>query len=280
VTTSFIILGSGQDGGAPQFGNASSVSQLRSASSVAVVSSDGTVVLLDASPDIRSQWLALLDSPIYLPDRRNLIDAVFITHAHMGHYSGLLHFGKEAAATNHVPLGATPSFLNFLRTNDPWSDLVRSGHLDPMAMVGNSVVVDDTLAVTAVPVPHRGEYSDTVAMSVSINRRPWMLYLPDIDDWDSWPGAEEEIANHDVALIDATFSSSDELHGRDIEAVPHPLVPDTIARFRHLTSETQMILTHMNHSNPLGLPEAVVTQQAVLAGFRIAFDGYIGSGGT
>jgi pyrroloquinoline quinone biosynthesis protein B len=274
MSTSFIILGSGQDGGSPQVGQPSSVSRARSASSLAVIGSTGSVILLDASPDIRLQSYALLGSSLYPNGRDGFLDGVFITHAHMGHYSGLLHFGKEAAAEHHLPLFGTERFLSFVAANEPWAELLREGHLDPIGIDGVDAVIDGALKVSAIAVPHRDEHSDTVAFSVSVQGRPWLLYLPDIDDWTSWNSPEEEIARHDVALLDATFSSTAELPGRDILAIRHPLVPDTIERFGHLTSQTRIVLTHINHSNPLGDPGASITMEAESAGFSIAYDGF------
>jgi pyrroloquinoline quinone biosynthesis protein B len=280
MATSFIILGSGQDGGAPQVGQASSVSHRRSASSVCIVSNEGMVLLLDASPDVRQQSLALLESTVYPSDRTSLVDGICITHAHMGHYAGLLHFGTEAAATEHVPLIGTSRFLEFFSANEPWADLIRSGHVDATLIGNDTMMIDDILGLNAIAVPHRGEHTDTVAYSVSIRDTPWLLYVPDVDDWTRWPEAETEIARHDFALVDATFSSIDELQGRNIGRIPHPLVPDTISRFRHLTAGTQIILTHINHSNPLGRFESPITGQALVAGFKIAHDGFAGSDGS
>lgn len=230
-------------------------------------------MLLDASPDLRSQSQALLASDLYPARRDNFVDGVCITHAHMGHYAGLLHFGKEAAAESGLPLLGTARFLAYVEANDPWAELIRNGHLDPVAIDGVEASIDGDLTLSAVAVPHRDEYSDTVAFSVSVAGQPWLLYLPDIDDWQSWKDAEEVIARHEVALVDATFSSIDELPGRDISAIRHPLVPDTIERFAHLAGHTQIVLTHINHSNSLGEPEAAITRQATSAGFTVAYDG-------
>ncbi|MFV1969638.1 MAG: MBL fold metallo-hydrolase [Acidimicrobiia bacterium] len=273
METSLIVLGSGQDGGAPQLGHRSSISESRTASSVAVVSASGAVVLLDASPDIRVQSRMLLESPLYPTGRESLVDSVFITHAHMGHYTGLLHFGNEAAATDRVPLFGSRRFVNFMEENEPWATLLTAGNLDPIPIDTTSITIDHTLAVAAITVPHRDEFSDTVAFSVEVDRSPWLLYLPDIDDWQSWDDAESEIARHDIAILDATFSASDELPDRDITSMRHPLVPDTIARFAHLTADTDIVLTHINHSNALGNRTATITRKATDAGFTVAYDG-------
>lgn len=230
-------------------------------------------MLLDASPDIRLQVKALLDSPLYPENRERFIDAVCVTHAHMGHYAGLLHFGVEAAATREMPLFATECFLSFMEGNEPWASLLSQGRLRGTPIDHEEAPIDHDLAIKAIPVPHREEHSDTVAFSVEVRGEPWHLYLPDLDDWDTWEAGKSQLSRHDVALIDASFSSLDEVPGRDLEAIRHPLVPDTIQRFRHLTEETQLILTHINQSNPLGDDTAVITHQAIAAGFTIAHDG-------
>jgi pyrroloquinoline quinone biosynthesis protein B len=192
----------------------------------------------------------------------------------MGHYAGLLHFGREGAATDGLPLFAPESVLNYLDDNEPWATLVGAGHLLPIAIDDASASLGQ-ITVSAIPVPHRAEFTGTVGYSIAINGEPWVFYLPDIDGWDEWPEAEEVLARHQVCLIDATFSSRDELPGRDIEAIRHPFVPDTISRFRHLTHSRTMILTHINHSNPLGVADAAITAQAREGGFTVAYDGLV-----
>ena len=269
---SVLVLGSGQDGGSPQLGQATGVGGTRTASSVAVRSPNGSIVLLDASPDIRSQGSRLLAWAHYPSDRSRFVDAVALTHGHMGHYAGLLHFGKEAANAALLPLLATASMLAFLTANEPWRTLTAAGHLRPYPLDGE-VPIDTSLSVAGIGVPHRAEFTDTVALSIVVRGAPWFLYLPDIDSWDAWPDAEEVIAAHDIALLDATFSSSSELPGRDMEAIAHPLVPDTIARFKHLTSTTRIVLGHINHSNQLADPLADVANRARDQGFMVAHDG-------
>ena len=270
MTYSLIILGSGQDGGSPQVGTDSSTGLTRSASSIAVMSGEGTVLLFDASPDIRSQYRRLVTHCGYAPP----LDGVFITHGHMGHYAGLVHFGKEAASTDGLPLFAPSSVLDFLERNEPWATLFSDEHLLPIS-IDDATATVDRITVSAVHVPHRAEFTATVGYSIAIDDNPWVFYLPDIDGWDEWPEAEEVFTRHEVCLIDATFSSMDELPGRDIAAIKHPLVSDTIARFQHLTPDHTMILTHINHSNSLGVPDADITTLAHELGFTIAHDGLV-----
>jgi len=260
-----VVLGSAQDGGLPQLGamhlhdRRASRGDLagRSASSLAICT-DRATLLLDASPDIRSQARLLADRPP--------IETVALTHGHMGHYTGLIHFGKEAWAAPGVHLAATGRMIEFLTANQPWRSLLDGGHLVP---AGFDHRTRDGVTVEAIAVPHRAEHTDTVALSVDGR----LLYLPDIDSWDAWPEAADVIARHEIAFLDATFWSSDELTGsRTVGEVPHPPVVDTISRFATLAD--RIVLTHLNHTNPLVDEASPESRRVRSLGFRIAQDGY------
>lgn len=248
--TSVTVLGSGQDGGLPQLfsghRNDSTAREGRiagrTASSV-VVEWAGMRVLCDASPDVRWQ----LDAPV---------DAIALTHAHVGHYAGLVHFGKEVAATDRIPVVATASMFRFLRANEPWAALFEGGHLVEATIPG----------IGLIPVPHRAEFTDTVAVSIG-----GVLYLPDIDAWDLWPEHRSVVASHDLALLDGSFWSADEVPGREQSEIPHPLVSDTIERFADMAD--RVVLTHLNHTNPLCDPGSAEAGLVREAGFRVAADG-------
>jgi pyrroloquinoline quinone biosynthesis protein B len=271
-STGILVLGAGQDGGSPQLGHRRGVGPDRTASSVAVVSPLGSIVLLDASPDLREQSLCLQDWSGYPNGRRSLVDAVAITHGHMGHYAGLLHFGRESADAEGVKLIATPSFVGFLKANEPWNALIANGNLTP-SILDKRVSIDASMDIVGIPVPHRAEYTDTVGLSVIVDGEALVLYLPDIDGWEEWPAAHPTIAAHRVSIIDATFTDPSELGARDYRTVRHPLVPDSIARFRDLTETHTIVLGHINHTNPLADPASDIARSASDAGFVVARDG-------
>ena len=205
--------------------------------------------LIDATPALAEQ-LRLLPA---------LPDALLLTHLHMGHIGGLLQFGREALAVRSLPLHATPSVCGFLETNGPWELLVRDGHLHPTPHApGDRFPLEPGLEAEAIEVPHRNEYGDTVAYLIhGPDRR--LLYLPDIDRWKIDPN--ELIARCDVALIDGTFFSSDELPRQG--DVPHPPIEVTVAR---LTPESlaKVKFIHFNHTNPVldpDGPEVTVAEQ-------------------
>lgn len=265
-----ILLGTGQDGGSPQLGP-SGATVSRTASSVALVSDQWPPILFDASPDLRSQYNDLLRS-----DRddagRSPFGAVFITHGHMGHYAGLVHFGKEAANTSRVPLYGDDTFLDFVGHNEPWASLVTNGNIAPRTVPAEGVEFG-RVVVTAIPVPHRADFTATNAYSVTVDGSPWALYVPDIDAWTDWPEADEVVGAHDLCLLDATFGSMDELPGRSIAEIPHPLVDDTLTRFASHTADTTIVLTHINHSNELNDPDSNLSARANNAGFIVGSDG-------
>lgn len=265
-----IVLGSGQDGGSPQFGAGPGIAGVRTASSI-VLEGGGVSLLFDAGPDLRHQWAALRTMR---PNGPPLPTAVFITHAHMGHYAGLVHFGTEAGAVAGIALHAPGSVLAFLDANEPWRSLLADGRL-----VGRAIEEGHArfgaLRIEGIAVPHREDFGTTVAYSIAIDDEPWALYVPDIDDWTRWDAAEATVAAHRVALLDATFTSPDEIPGRPIGTIPHPLVPDTVERFSHLARDRRILLTHLNHTNPLGAPRTEIRRRAEEAGFEVAHDGMV-----
>jgi pyrroloquinoline quinone biosynthesis protein B len=78
-----------------------------------------------------------------------------------------------------------------------------------------------------------------------------------------------------MCLLDATFSSADELADRSVTEIKHPLVTDTIERFGSLTGTTRIVLSHINHSNPLADPESPIARDAAASGFVVAHDGMV-----
>jgi len=208
------------------------------------------------------------------PDLR--LSGIFLTHAHIGHYTGLVHLGREVMDTEQLPVYCTPRMGAFLRDNAPWSGLVEGGNIDLVELEpGRELVLSPNLRITPISVPHRDEYSDTVAYLVQGPKRS-LFYCPDIDGWDDFKvsgisviaeanlDAEElfgrisSSARHfilaDIALLDGSFFSPAELPGRDLSQIPHPLVTDTVARLTDdgvKTPTTNVYFIHLNHSNPL-----------------------------
>ncbi len=112
-----LILGIAQDAGMPQVGcyvercqRARNRERPRYTASMALVYPDqDRYYLVDATPDITRQ-LDLLEEPGFRAraDQRKPFDGIFLTHAHIGHYSGLAVLGREGLGIAPTPTYCTP----------------------------------------------------------------------------------------------------------------------------------------------------------------------------
>jgi pyrroloquinoline quinone biosynthesis protein B len=205
--------------------------------------------LVDATPDLASQ-LESLNRGRTVADPRRPIEGILLTHAHVGHYAGLLFLGREALGARGVPVYATPRMARFLRDNGPWSQLVSLGNIELREMeAGRDLALSPDIVVTPLLVPHRDEWSDTVGFRIRGPGRT-LLYVPDIDRWERWDrDVRAEVASVDVAILDGTFADASEIPGRTQADIPHPLVPATMARLHGVA--TRVLFTHLNHTNAL-----------------------------
>ena len=277
-----LVLGIAQDAGYPQTGcyqphclpGWTDPERRRTTSSIAVVDEQlRAKYLFDATPDMREQLFRLHKAA---SDNEYGLEGVFLTHAHMGHYTGLMHFGHESMGADGIPVYAMPRMAEFLSSNGPWDQLVRYGNisLNPLED-GVSVELQDRIRVTPFLVPHRDEYSETVGFRIEGPNKS-AIFIPDIDKWDRWEtDIRDMVRSVDYALLDAAFFADGELPGRDMSKIPHPFVSESMALFDDLSDEerSRVIFIHMNHSNPL-LDPASPEQDIVKArGYRVATEG-------
>jgi pyrroloquinoline quinone biosynthesis protein B len=244
-----VVLGIAQDGGIPQLGCEDPVCQAiragqRKPERVASIGLVNAVLqkayLIDATPDIVSQVQSLTGG--------RLPDAIFLTHAHIGHYTGLMYLGRESVDAARVRVYGTERMVSFLTANGPWSLLVsrRNIELHPITP-GRAVDLGDGLRVTPYQVPHRDEFSDTVGYLIEGPTKK-VLYIPDIDQWRKWSlDIRQMVERVDVALLDGTFAAVDEIPGRAIDDIPHPLMPATRDLLRGVHAAVWFI--HLNHTN-------------------------------
>ncbi|MDP2483811.1 MAG: MBL fold metallo-hydrolase [Candidatus Palauibacterales bacterium] len=273
-----VVLGSIQDGGLPQAGcytercDRARRDPYYVASLGIVESSTGRAWLVDATPDLVRQMDLIPGSGFReRASARRPFEGILLTHAHVGHYLGLALLGREGLGIASTPCYCSARMAEFLSNNGPWSLMVDEGRLDLRILEPDRpTLLADDLSVTAIPVPHRDEYSDTLGF-VFRGPRQSLLYLPDIDRWDRWDRrVEDVVAGVDVSLLDATFYSAAELPGRDQTQIPHPLVTDTIDRLEGLTSGRSVVLTHLNSTNPVLDPGSPERERVLAAGFGIA----------
>lgn len=245
-----VVLGRAQDAGIPQLGctQAACVDRREGRRPVERVSSlgvrhtgTGRSFLFDATPDLPSQLHTLT--------RGRVPDGIFLTHGHIGHYTGLMYLGRESISATNVPVYGTPRMAGYLTSNGPWSQLVSLGNITLQAMAYDRPVdLGDGLRVTAFQVPHRDEFTDTVGYLIEGPNKK-ALFIPDIDQWSKWNRDIRTLADTvDYAFLDATFASAGEIPGRSIADIPHPLMSDTRARLKG--TRAQLWFVHLNHTNP------------------------------
>jgi pyrroloquinoline quinone biosynthesis protein B len=273
------VLGSVQDGGLPHAAcdcdrcerARENPAHRRLVASVGVLFPEEDLhYLIDATPDIRPQLDALGATG------RRPVDAVLLTHAHIGHYLGLAFFGFEAAHTDRVPVYCTPELAEFLESNAPWDQLVRLENivLHPLSH-DETIRLHPDLSVNPLPVPHRDEYADTIGFILRGPRRS-LLYVPDTDSWDRWdPPLTELLDGIDIAVLDGTFFSPDELPDRDISSIGHPLIDRSMDLLEPLVraGRIEVYFTHMNHSNPALDPDGEEIRRIRQRGFDLAREG-------
>ncbi|HDZ04095.1 hypothetical protein LCGC14_0217550 [marine sediment metagenome] len=277
--TSIVILGTAQDAGSPQIGckKVCCIELFEDANIDRRVISLGLIdtknqksYLFDATPDIGKQMKML--TKYETKSDKELVDGVFLTHAHIGHYTGLMYLGKEAMDAKNTPVYVMPKMESFLNENGPWNQLVERENIVLHKMVNEAPVhLSESIEVTPILVPHRDEFSETVGYHIKGPSKS-ALFIPDIDKWDKWEkDIVAEIKKVDYAFIDATFYSGKEINNRDISEIPHPFVIESIEKFEGLSEKdrSKVVFIHFNHTNPLLDPNSQESLLVLEKGFKI-----------
>ncbi|WBX75832.1 MBL fold metallo-hydrolase [Tenacibaculum ovolyticum] len=260
-STSLVILGTIQDAGSPQIGCQKKCcvdlfnKPNKNRQVVALGLVDNTnkkKYLFEATPDIGSQIKSLKKPNIQ--NTNEMVDGIFLTHAHIGHYTGLMYLGKEATNAKSVNVFAMPKMKEYLETNGPWDQLVARKNIVLTAIKNEQTIsLTSKLKVTPILVPHRDEYSETVGYKIEGPNKS-ALFIPDIDKWNKWnKDIIAEIKKVDYAFLDATFYSGKELNNRDISQIPHPFIIESLDQFKKLDMQqrNKVIFIHFNHTNPV-----------------------------
>ena len=271
------ILGTVQDGGSPHLGckkdcclNLSEQDKkFRKVTSLEIFDQiKNESILFDATPDIIYLWNSMYSTP----------KGIFLTHAHIGHYSGLIHLGKEALGAKGIPVYAMPKMSFFLKENGPWSQLVKLNNIKLVNLSNNiAVTVLEKIKVTPFLVPHRDEFSETVGYKIEGPSKS-ILFIPDIDKWLLWNrNLIDLLKTVDLAFIDGTFFNAKEVNYRPILEIPHPLVEETIEFLsdQKESIKNKIYFIHMNHTNPLLNPKSKESKWVLGQGFRIAQIGQV-----
>ena len=264
--TSIVILGTVQDAGSPQIACKKSccadlfinTNEDRQVTSLGLIDSENhKTYMFEATPNIVTQ-MKMLTNYASKSDRE-FVDGIFLTHAHIGHYTGLMYLGKEAVDSNNMPIYVMPRMKKFLSKNGPWSQLIsRENVLLEEMQNEKPVTLSKTIQVTPILVPHRDEYSEAVGYRINGPKKS-ALFIPDIDKLEKWDkNIVDEVKKVDYAFLDATFYSGKEINNRDISEIPHPFVIESYETFEGLNKKdkSKIIFIHFNHTNPLLNPDS------------------------
>jgi pyrroloquinoline quinone biosynthesis protein B len=266
------VLGSGQDAGIPHIGcycdictNARRHKEYQRLGPSIAIWNDNSCYIIDASPDFKSQMDMVSEEGIKIERNGKIpVSGILLTHAHFGHYSGLLQLGKEALNEENLPVHCTSKMKRFLEGNLPFRLLVQEGNIHVTEIQIDKESHANGLHFKPILVPHRAEIADCVGYIILSEKR--FIYIPDLDYWTD--EILSEIKKADLALIDGTFYSKDEISR--FGEVPHPPILETIKKVE--TEHSEILFTHINHTNAInrmGDERKNVEEK----GFKIAYDG-------
>lgn len=279
-----IVLGTVQDAGSPHAGCRKNCcadlfekpDPLRAVVSLGIVDrAAGKRYLFEASPDLTRQMQALTAKAGF--GETDVPDAIFLTHAHIGHYAGLMYLGREAMNANGAKVYCLPRMLNFLQNNGPWSQLVSLGNIALQPIEAGTSIDLGQVYVQSLLVPHRDEFSETVGYILTGPKKK-ALFIPDIDKWEKWDASIVELLRTvDYAFLDATFYDAEEINHRKISEIPHPFVVESMDLFKKLSAQekAKIHFIHFNHTNPLLDPNSSQSKEVLKQGFRIARMGQV-----
>ncbi|MFY0593818.1 MBL fold metallo-hydrolase [Roseivirga sp.] len=277
-----IVLGVAQDAGYPQAGQQKEWQLIKEGKARKTYAVSLGLIdpitkkrwLIEATPDFKEQ-LQLMDQ--VSTTNAYPYDGIFLTHAHMGHYTGLMHMGREAMGTKATHVYAMPKMTDFLTNNGPWSQLVTLNNILLKPLVNQEATDLGSFKITPYLVPHRDEFSETVGYKIEANSKS-ILFIPDIDKWEKWDiDIKELIKSVDAALLDASFFKNGEIPGRDMREIPHPFVEESMALFESLSPEdkSKVHFIHFNHTNPLLFPNSPEHKSVLESGYQVAREGQV-----
>jgi pyrroloquinoline quinone biosynthesis protein B len=271
-----VVLGVAQDGGFPQAGCKKSCCEkswinLNKKEYVSCVAWVDPIRkkywLFDATPDMPEQMH-------YLSEKYKVeLAGIFLTHAHIGHYTGLTHLGREVMGTKNIPVFGLPRMHKYLSEHGPWKQLVELKNIQLIPLEADvPIQIADWFEVTAIKVPHRDEFSETAGFVIKGSVKSF-FYLPDIDKWEKWDRSIEEYINEtDYSFLDGTFYNALELPGRNMSEIPHPFIIESMERWKELpeNEKNKIHFIHLNHTNPLLQKNHPYRKQLLLSGYNIA----------
>lgn len=291
------ILGSAAGGGVPQWNCACANcaaarrgDQPRRFESTVAIGDGERWLLLNCSPDIASQ---IERFPALHPRgvRGTPIGGMLFTDANVDHLGGLAvlrqtgehRFVVRSTAVVRDFAVAQKAFAPFAQPPHRWLDVSFNGGC---TRVSDEDVIGDAFDLNVIPVPGltpgyagRQRISGAVVAYEIRDRASGkvLLFAPvfgAIDD-----ALRRAVARADVALLDGSFYSDDELLRENLmrktasDLGHHPIGGSggTLAQFKD--ARARLIFTHVNNSNPMLDPASAQAREVAAAGASVAYDG-------
>ncbi len=285
------VLGSAQDGGFPEWDcnclncrlSRQNALKFRFRSSLAVESENGCIVVLDASPDLKSQISMLRPYSRRISEayagRVAPIDAILITHAHWGHIMGLLEL--SAGYPFKIPVYCSHYVASIIRSSRIFKSLVDGNFIDIIEFGDGDVldVVDwrgrrTGLKFEAFKVPHREDFTDTYGFKV-FDKKSSIVYIPDIKTLSN--NILSRIEGSNALFFEGTFYWEDELWRisgirRTSTELGHIPMVESLSILKELQVNLKYYI-HLNHTNPTLRSNSDERRTIEKAGLKIAFDG-------
>ena len=180
-----LTIGTAQDGGYQHTGcrkaccidawKDSSLNRLISSLAIAI---NDKYWLIDITPDF-SRQLNMIENKL---GETVDIAGIFITHAHIGHYLGLLELGLEVMHTHNIPVYVMPRMKLFLEGNAPFTQLIAFHNIELKGISPDiAVQLNDDISVIPFLVTHRNEFSETVGFKVKSENTSLIYNEPLLD---------------------------------------------------------------------------------------------------
>lgn len=246
------VVGTAQDGGVPHLG--CTCTRCESARD------DPTRTRYPASLLVDADERLLVDVPMDVRHQvRGPVDGIAVSHAHVGHFPGILQVGREVLDAEELPVYCTPELADVVRTDALLSRLVTERNVSLRPVTSGEAFGFGDGTIRPFAVPHRDELgTGTLGFAFEGARR--LVYVPDVDRWTDELLAR--VGRADVALLDGTFWSADEIP--DQGSVPHPPIRTALADLP--TAETDVYFTHLNHTNPALSRDSTARETIAAAG--------------
>ncbi len=294
------VLGSGAGGGFPQWNcnchnchrlrNNTMNGKARSQSSIAVSTDNKNWLLINTSPDIRSQLEAF---PAIQPKegiRDTGIKAILLIDSQIDHTTGMLMLreGKplEVYCTEMVKQDLTTGFPLFTMLKDYCTV---NHHAVPVDGSSFTIpAIDDlrfytqALKSKAPPYsphrydPHEGDNIGVIIEQISTGKK--VFYSPGLGEIE--PHVMTAMQEVDCLLVDGTFWTDDEMctqnishkRAREIGHLPQS-GPGGMIEVLEGVAKARKILIHINNTNPILDDDSEQRKILDAAGIEVAYDG-------